>query len=129
MSQNPELADLFSLPNVMRYSGYELLPGGQVAIDEAEADICARNHKNNPESVAAHQTATKGREKAKNAIQGHLRLSNGLSRESLEQLTGLSHQTCSARLAEMRQDGQIVKCGTTKTRSGCSASLYRICAT
>lgn len=43
---------------------------------------------------------------------------NGLTSDEAEAQLGLAHQTCSARLVELRKHGQVVAAGTRRTRSG-----------
>lgn len=98
---------------------------GQSA-QKAINDICQNRHGGNPESVKANRKARKGADRVKKLILAALAGTGGSSCEGVESLTGLSHQTCSARISELKRDGRIVKCGTTKTRSGSTAAVYRI---
>src|ERR1043166_5743786 len=111
------------------------LSGGDRQATEARAsgfdshrphDITANYHRGNPQSVEAGQKAHKGAEIARKRILEALRRSNGLSCDQLEELTGLSHQSCSARISELKREGKIVKAGTRQTRSGCNAAVYKV---
>lgn len=49
----------------------------------------------------------------------------GLTCDGVEEITGLRHQACSARVLELREAGLIVDSGRTrKTRSGRQAVIY-----
>lgn len=49
----------------------------------------------------------------------------GLTCDEVEALTGLAHQTASARIYELKKRGQIVDCGERRpTRSGRKAAVY-----
>src|SRR5207248_2457304 len=77
------------------------------------SDITANYHRGNVHSEAAHRKARHGADKAKQAILAALACANEASCEQLETLTGLRHQTCSARISELKRDGEIVKSATT----------------
>lgn len=94
-------------------------------------DVCRNYHKGNPMSVQANKVAHKGKIGARQRIIEALRASShrgGLTREELEHETipnGLSHQSCSARLSELRREGKIKIVGERKTRSGSLAAVYQ----
>lgn len=91
-------------------------------------DICANKHGGNPMSVEANKIAHKGKVRARQRIIEELmdgEENGGLTCEELEQVTLLSHQTCSARLSELRREGKIKIVGQRKTRSGSPASVYQ----
>lgn len=46
--------------------------------------------------------------------------------ESLEELTGLKHQSASARVSELLRSGRIEVVGHGVTRSGNKARVYRV---
>jgi len=110
--------DLFSENNIRKISGAQFVE-----------DITANYHGGNPQSVQANKIAHKGRVSARQQIMDLLcnPLSEaGLTCEELEVLSGLSHQTCSARLSELRREGKIkIVVGTRKTRSGSPAAVYQ----
>jgi predicted ArsR family transcriptional regulator len=101
------------------------------------SDICARKHRGSPESIAAF-----GR------IEGHIareqalvfstlaRHKDGLTAQEVEEILELSCCSVSARMAELKKSGAIVRklAGIDqdgrpvylrrRTRSGCSAGVY-----
>lgn len=95
-----------------------------------EDDICRNYHGGNPESEAANEETLKSRDRKR--IHDVL-LSAGLQGrtcDELEIVTGLSHQTCSARCSELLRDGIIVrkpdpvlKYMRRPTRTGCQAAV------
>jgi hypothetical protein len=48
----------------------------------------------------------------------------GISSDEVERITGMKHQTCGARMTELKADGLIYRIGYGKTRSGCRCGLY-----
>jgi hypothetical protein len=90
-------------------------------------DICERKHGGNPMSVQANKIAHKGKIGTREVILRELRMTGfgGLSCEDIENLTALSHQSCSARLSELRREGKIKIVGERKTRSGSTAAVYQ----
>lgn len=49
---------------------------------------------------------------------------DGLTSDEAEVITGLPHQTCSARFTELKRDGLIVSFSRRQTRSGVPAAVY-----
>jgi predicted HTH transcriptional regulator len=88
-------------------------------------DICANRHQGNSMSVEANKITHKFKVSARNRILTAIKTSVGQTCEELESETLLSHQTCSARLSELRREGKIKIVGTRKTRSGSSAAIYQ----
>jgi len=88
-------------------------------------DICANRHKGNEESVKANAKPDKHRQRA--LIMSILEREGYTGRmtcDAIEEITGLPHQSCSARISELKRDGLIHKIGTRPTRSGCQAAVY-----
>ena len=55
------------------------------------------------------------------------KLWSGATCDEVEQLLGLSHQTCSARFRQLALNGRIFKSGDVRpTRTGCDAVVWRI---
>lgn len=88
-------------------------------------DITANYHRGNQRSVEAHE-ATKHKKQA-----DYLRIittireySDGLICDEAEQILDMSHQTCSARFSDMKNNGWLFIRGTRKTRSGCAANIH-----
>lgn len=93
-------------------------------------DITKNYHRGNPQSVKANEIAHKYKIPARQRILEELELERshfhlGMTCEELEHLTSLSHQTCSARLSELRREGKIKVVGERKTRSGSDAAVYQ----
>ena len=93
-------------------------------------DICYNYHKGNKCSIEANKIAHKGKENNKQRVINAIRQSwygreVGLTCEQIEQVTGISHQTCSARLSELKRECKIKIVGTRKTKSGSPASVYQ----
>lgn len=87
-------------------------------------DICANRHRGNEQSIAANKAAKKSTERQQ--ILEILNFGNAnLTCEDLEKVSGISHQSCSARISELKRDGLIVKIGTRPTKSGCQAAVYK----
>jgi response regulator of citrate/malate metabolism len=71
-----------------------------------DEDICAGRHGGNPESVAAGKETNRARDGRRilNELEG---FPEGLTCDELEQHLGMSHQTCSARCAELKKNAFI----------------------
>jgi predicted HTH transcriptional regulator len=89
-------------------------------------DITANYHRGNPQSVEANKVTHKFKISNRAIILEALQGECDLTCEELENFTGLSHQTCSARLSELKRDGRIKQVGTRKTRSGSPAAVYQV---
>lgn len=87
-------------------------------------DICARNHRDHPMSAAAHKrtNAEVDRERVMSALFEH----GGMTCDELEIELEMSHQTCSARVSELKRLGSIREIGKRPTRTGCMASVVAI---
>ena len=85
-------------------------------------DICANNHGGNAESVAANKGANKYGD-CKTVL--CLLSSHDYTCEEAEEVTGMSHQTCSARFADLKRLGLIEPTTRRKTRSGRWAMAWR----
>ena len=86
-------------------------------------DICANRHGGNAESVAANKATNKERD-AKRILalfewHGHATC------DEAEIQLGMSHQTCSARFADLKRAGLIEPTTRRKTRSGRWAMAWR----
>ena len=86
-------------------------------------DVCYNRHGGNEQSVEANRHVDK--QKQSKLILEALERVGEATCEQIEYAASLSHQSCSARISELKRDGKIVKVGTRKTRSGCSAAVYR----
>lgn len=93
-----------------------------------EKDICARKHGGADTSAAAFGSTPASHREAcrKRILQEIERLSvNGATCDELEAITGMQHQTCSARVTELLAERRIhFTNARRKTRSGKSARVY-----
>lgn len=87
-----------------------------------KTDICANRHGGNAESVAANNGTNKKRDFY--IILNRLAVLDGTCDE-VERELGMSHQTCSARFADLKRDGLIEPTTRRKTRSGRWAMAWR----
>jgi Fic family protein len=78
----------------------------------------------NEESLAAHESIVKQKTKLHRDILEIVdRVGYGLTCDEVENLLGLSHQTASARISELKAMGELVKRGVRPTRSGRNAAV------
>jgi predicted transcriptional regulator len=74
----------------------------------SKPDICARRHKGNRESVAAHSKTNTLKDKAR-IIARFERLGRaGATCDDIELLLGMAHQTASPRITELKKAGILV---------------------
>jgi len=85
-------------------------------------DICANRHGGNAESVDANKGTNKYGD-CKTVLS--ILTLDDLTCEQVEDLTGMSHQTCSARFSELKRAGLIEPTTRRKTRSGRWAMAWR----
>lgn len=88
-------------------------------------DICRKNHKGNPFSTQAHKTLVDAKKAILKQILDFVlsRGPHGATCEEIEELLGLSHQTASARCAELKALGAVRVAGQRKTKSGRNAGV------
>lgn len=97
--------------------------------DRPAPDICRNNHGGNPESVKADRSTNKNRDCQRVLDVLRLRGQHGATCDEVETALGLSHQTCSARCAELLRDGAVIRKAAgvgyerRKTRSGRGAAV------
>ena len=89
----------------------------------AKRDICAARHRGNAESTAANPTSLTKTLQASLIYNWFLK-HPGSTCEQCEDGTGIAHQTCSARVSDLKCSGHLVKVGRGTTRSGSSAATY-----
>lgn len=90
----------------------------------ASDDVCRNYHGGNPESEAANAATDKQRDRAR--VLGQLKMRD-MTCDELEVALGMRHQTCSARVADLKKEGRIVPTGLKrKTRTGCNAAVLRL---
>jgi predicted ArsR family transcriptional regulator len=87
-------------------------------------DITANRHRNNPQSIAANQATNKARDRKR--ILEHLETVKDATCEEVSIATGISYQTASGRMSELKAAGLIVPGEKRKTTSGCSARAWRV---
>ncbi len=96
-------------------------------------DVCKNFHRGNEQSIEANKKVDKHDQRSR--ILRALKESwyareAGLTCEMLEETTSIPHQSCSARISELKNPNQpggpkIKKVGTRPTRSGCMAAIYQ----
>ncbi len=92
-------------------------------------DVCESRHGGNPESAAAHERA-KGRKAALHAaILIYVRELGPATCYEVEIGLGIPHQTCSARVSELKKDGRLTPTGEKRrTNSGSFAAVLKVTA-
>lgn len=91
-------------------------------------DVCANRHKGNPQSKQANLAVAPHKESIRARILSYVREQGeaGATSYEIELALNLRHQTCAARLAELKRDGLVVPTGKTRaTDSGCQAMALR----
>jgi len=91
-----------------------------------DRDICANNHGGNEQSVIANEKPDKEKQRAVIMSQIRFYWKHGATCDELECILNMPHQSCSARISELKRDGLIRKIGTRPTRSGCQAAVYQV---
>ncbi len=109
------------MSNYMRYAhrdtGYPT-PMGELF------DVCAKRHKNNPESDRAFQSIRDILTKREQQVFDIIQLNtNGITAEEVADIMGVSVNTISGRCSRLKFIGRIRKNGTRSTRSGNRAAV------
>lgn len=86
-------------------------------------DICARNHRGNECSVQANRATNKNKDRAR--ILAYLSTVVDATCDELEMALAMNHQTCSARMSELKMDGCIQPTTKRLTRTGCPAQAWK----
>lgn len=91
-------------------------------------DPTAEFHGGNRESVEAHDSIRSAKQRLRKQVLDYIKAHPfGCTSDEVEAALGLSHQTVSARMTELKADGQIVPTGERrKTRSGRNAGVYLV---
>lgn len=92
-------------------------------------DVCANRHGGNPQSEEAQRRHGKRRmsQKKRVYLYIHERGSDGATCEEIEQALGLRHQTCSARVSDLKRDGLIRETGKKRmTSTGSPAGILGV---
>lgn len=93
-------------------------------------DITARYHGGDALSAAAFEaTPAQRQQRDRSRIEFSLRNDGPGTCQQLEDRTGLSHESCSARISEMRKAGDVVEIGRATNRSGRSARVHAMADT
>lgn len=91
-------------------------------------DICENFHGGNPQSEAAHDFIMEHKSHVARRILTVLKTKGAATCDEVEVITGMKHQTVSARMSELKRDGYIVPTGEHRlTRGKCSAGVYKVC--
>jgi predicted ArsR family transcriptional regulator len=90
-----------------------------------EPDICENRHGGNEQSEAAHASIAPRAGTIRARVRAYIAAHPGATCEQVEIALGLKHQTASARLSELKRDGDIRVTGTRRISSGCSAAKYQ----
>lgn len=94
-------------------------------------DVTKNLHGGADTSAAAFQsTTTMSRALARNIVYSNIfAFPCGVTCDAVEEATGMSHQTCSARITELVIEGKIRDTGERrKTRTGRTARVYAVVA-
>jgi hypothetical protein len=93
----------------------------------SKGDICANRHKGARTSVEAHKRIRGGLQARREAVYAMIEKSwsRGITLDEVAFLTDTTPNAISGRFTELARDGRIVKCGRRKTRSGCSAVVWK----
>ncbi len=89
-------------------------------------DTTSGYHGGDPYSDRAHKRTEKSRDLYRLYMLLRERHPGGLTSDEAEVLTGMSHQTCSARFTDMKRYLWIEHCGSRLTRTGNLAGVWRI---
>lgn len=91
-------------------------------LPRVEDDPCINYHRGNPESVEAWQSVPNDvRERCKDKIYMHAVrcVMVGIISDEVEIALGLSHQSCSSKITELKREGKLVMINQKRrTRSG-----------
>jgi predicted transcriptional regulator len=97
----------------------------QGRFDWSQHDPTAAFHGGDPFSVAAHERIRESKEVIREAIFRLIaQASEGMTCDEVEVATGRSHQTVSARITELKQQGRLTSGGRRPTRTGSSAAVH-----
>ncbi len=88
-------------------------------------DICRNRSGENEFSEAAHDSIREAKSQLQKAVLACIKSAGmiGVNCEQIEQMLGLTHQTASARVSELKRKGLIRVQGHRKTKSGSNAGV------
>jgi predicted transcriptional regulator len=87
-------------------------------------DICERNHQGDELSTLAHAGTNKSRDRMR--VMMYLADPRGATCDEVEIALGLAHQTCSARISELKRDGLLDPVAKRPTRTGSMAQAWKL---
>jgi len=90
-------------------------------------DVCRRFHKGADTSELAYaETPARVRSKLRYKVLSTIKARGNATCDEIESLLDLSHQSCSARVTELKRDGLIEDTGEKRlTRQGRKARVYK----
>jgi len=86
-------------------------------------DICANRHGGNAMSTTARGRTNAETDRLKVLAAIKSRGAQGATCDEIEVELGMSHQSCSARISELKARAKVRIVGTRKTRTGCKAAV------
>ena len=89
-------------------------------------DTTSGYHGGDPYSDKANRSLDKNRDLYRLYRLLYERHPGGLTCDEAERITGMSHQTCSARFTDMKRYVWIEHCGSRPTRTGNLAGVWRV---
>jgi predicted ArsR family transcriptional regulator len=93
-----------------------------------DRDPTVRYHGGNRESVEAHDSVRHSKAAQRRRVLEFIAARDrfGATSDEIEEATGISHQACSARMTELKQEQMIAAVGRRKTRSGRAAMAWKL---
>lgn len=89
-------------------------------------DTTSNYHGGDPYSRRANRRTDKSRDIQRLYRLLYERYPGGLTSDEAEVITGMVHQTCSARFTDMKRYAWIEQCGSRPTRTGNVAGVWRV---
>lgn len=90
-------------------------------------DITENFHGGDPFSIEAHQSVVPVKAIQRQQIKAYLATrADGATCEEVEIALDMSHQTCSARISELRASGELLTIGRRATTSGRTARVHAV---
>lgn len=108
------------------FSSASAPPAAMPARNFDQRDICANRHGGNPQSKAANCRVGYTKAEQRRHVLTFIQVRGALGATTDEVAAGMGKppNAVSGRLTELKAAGLIVKCGTRRTRSGCSAGVF-----
>jgi hypothetical protein len=122
MNQQAELFQVENVQSIQRFT--PSVPGSGVKAKQTLVDdVCKSRHKGNKYSAAANPTESI-KSKQLCVVLAAIKKLGKASSEMVEDLTGMSHQSCSARFSDAKRLGLIHRVGETVTKSASLCGLF-----